>query len=112
VVSSARLTPPPTGIAKARDKVRICARPRVVGVVFWDRPHKKVRSRSSSLSPLALVPSADQRHLIVRQDIPERVARKARPWLRCFSRMLLARAPYRHEVAYGLRKSRSTSMRS
>jgi hypothetical protein len=24
---------------KARDKVRICAHARIVGVVFWDRPH-------------------------------------------------------------------------
>ena len=26
-------------MAKARDKVRICAHARIVGVVFWDRPH-------------------------------------------------------------------------
>jgi hypothetical protein len=26
-------------MAKARDKVRVCAHARIVGVVFWDRPH-------------------------------------------------------------------------
>jgi hypothetical protein len=26
-------------VAKARDKVRVCAHARIVGVVFWDRPH-------------------------------------------------------------------------
>ena len=26
-------------IPKARDKVRVCAHARIVGVVFWDRPH-------------------------------------------------------------------------
>ena len=26
-------------MAKARDTVRVCAHARIVGVVFWDRPH-------------------------------------------------------------------------
>jgi hypothetical protein len=26
-------------MAKARDKVKVCAHARIVGVVFWDRPH-------------------------------------------------------------------------
>jgi hypothetical protein len=26
-------------MAAARDKVRLCARARIVGVAFWDRPH-------------------------------------------------------------------------
>jgi hypothetical protein len=26
-------------MAKARDKVRVCAHARIVGLVFWDRPH-------------------------------------------------------------------------
>jgi hypothetical protein len=26
-------------MAKARDKVKVCAQARIVGVVFWDRPH-------------------------------------------------------------------------
>jgi hypothetical protein len=26
-------------MAKARDKVRVCAHAGIVGVVFWDRPH-------------------------------------------------------------------------
>jgi hypothetical protein len=36
-------------IAKARDKVRVCARARIVGVVFWDRPHNVTGRASYSI---------------------------------------------------------------
>jgi hypothetical protein len=50
VVSSARRRHHPTEkIAKARDKVRVCARARIVGVVFWDRPHNVTGRAPSSI---------------------------------------------------------------
>jgi hypothetical protein len=37
-------------MAKARDKVRVvCAHARIVGVVFWDRPHNVTGSAPKSI---------------------------------------------------------------
>jgi hypothetical protein len=47
-------------MAKARDKVKVCAHARIVGVVFWDRPHN-VTGRA---------PNAVELHPQLRQPAP------------------------------------------
>jgi hypothetical protein len=60
-------------MAATRDKVRICAKARVVGVAFWDRPHN-VTGRAPKKSRILARWSSESASIHVRYVSPARSA--------------------------------------